>query len=219
MYNREKRRFAKLVLDKYKELNRVKKPGRYSEEFRRLRDYAEVLFLALKQKRAPLVTSNDILRAVFSLSKLKSNHESQLMYVARLAIAQIENLPPVEFDATFDCSVCSGTYRKVIIHGNKEVYFCSGCGYKGSADQHGFPNSMPAERTILRLREQFHSLIREARNYKVYEEEFYQLVAFELNIPLPLVHAGLCTSEFQMREMVFAARSVLTKVAPTELAA
>ncbi|MGR5296974.1 hypothetical protein ACPV5U_19065 [Vibrio mediterranei] len=219
MYNREKRRFTKLILDKYKELNRVKNPGRYSEEYRRIRDYAEVLFLALRLKRAPLVTANDIVRAVFSLCKSSSNHQSQLMYVARLAIAQIENLPPVEFDGAFNCPLCSGIYRKVNINGSSEAYVCSGCGYKGSVDQHGFPNSMPAERPTLRLREQFHRLIREARNYRVYEEEFYQLVAFEMNVPLPLVHAGLCTSEFQMREMVFAARKVLTKVVPSEMAA
>ncbi|MDF9399152.1 hypothetical protein [Vibrio sp. 1180_3] len=206
MYNREKRRFAKLIIDKYKELGRSVGSSRYSQEYRRLRDYAEVIFLAVGQKQSTLLTSSDIIQAVSRINA-PSEHVKQLEYTASLAISQLENLPAKVFSQIYPCH-CGGEYKL----GNDGSYLCDHCHYIGRSDQHGFPVSLPAPFAVRKLRREFHHLIREICKCYVSEDEAYQLIAFELKQPLPLIHAGLCLSEDKLKVMNSAARKVCSQL-------
>lgn len=204
MYSREKRRFVRSVINQYERLGRPKGRSRYCQENRRLRDYAEALFLALGQKRATLVTENDVQLAL-SLTEKPAHHEPQFRYVAQLAIGAITGETPKPFRGVFKCTMCDGNYQ----HTDDGHYACDGCGVIGQSDQHGFPNSLPASAEVRYLRGEFHQMIKHMQKHGVLMEEAYMLVADAARMPLPTVHAGLCTTKDEINRLIDSAKTVL----------
>ncbi|MFL7013584.1 hypothetical protein [Enterovibrio norvegicus] len=207
VYTREKRSFAKLVIEQYQTLGRPVGRGRFCEEYRRLRDYSEVLFLATGMKRASIVTPADIYLAVTTI-KLTPEHRQQMLYVAELAVSALTGGSATSFVGSFTCGVCGGEYSLT----STGSYHCNGCHAQGRSDQHDFPVSLPASASVRYGRKVFHELVREIRSHGVTEEEAYILVAFESRMPLPIVHAGLCTSETQIAALNKACNRVINQL-------
>lgn len=210
MYNREKRRFAKLILDQYKKLGRDEGNTRYCQENRRLRDYAEALFLGLRQKRATLITPEDV-QVAMTLLDIPEDHCQQMQYVAELAIGAITGANPRDFVGEFKCGNCGGKYKQAQVKGYIG-YRCDTCFCEGRADQHGFPISLPANRTVRSLRRKFHENIKTIGEFGVIPEEAYMLVAYEGQLSLPDVHAGLCTTQAAINKLINASKMVLQKL-------
>jgi len=205
-YNREKRKFCKLIIDQYKTLGRSIGPTKFSEEFRRLRDFGEALYLGIGNKPAEQVSRRDIEKALQKIGGEYDLYRQQLEYVAELAVGALEKRPAQHFSGVkIHCSKCGELYQLV----NAESYQCSGCGYKGKADQHGFPVSVPASDRVRELRHIFHKRIGELYDAGYTQEDSYMLVAFKTGIPLPLVHAGLITSEEILLDMIFECNDIL----------
>lgn len=209
MYSREKRRFAKLILDQYKGLNRSVVPTRYGTHHRRLRDYAEALFLALNQKPVASITEDDI-RLALSTMDMPTHHAPQMRYVANLAIGALRNEPPKPFEGIFPCTQCNGVYYRI-----DGEYRCDSCNSRGKEDQHGFPISFPASSQVRHARQVFHQSIKLIRERGFSVEESYMLVAYKLNMPLPLVHAGLCTKWEEISLLVNATKHILEQLNKT----
>ncbi|MFC5079654.1 hypothetical protein VTH8203_00825 [Vibrio thalassae] len=201
MYQREKRKFVSAIIGKYKELKRPVGKSRYSQEYRRLRDYAELLFIKTGKMRISLLQEQDLLKALLTTEMLPE-HKPQFEYVVALARCWLTREKAQPFYGEFQC-YCGGSYSA-----NANGYHCSKCGYKGYADQHGFPISMPGNAQTCYLRRQYHKEIDGICSCGANTEEAYQMVAFEMKLPLPMLHAGLITSPAMLREMVNAAKAV-----------
>lgn len=209
-HSREKRKFSKLVIDQYKTLNRSVGPSKFAQDFRRLRDFAEAIFFGIGDKTVESVTVKDIQEALREIGGSYDLYRQQLEYVGNLAISALQGKPAEHFQGVdITCSVCGGHY-----HLETDHYECSGCGYIGKADQHGFPVSVPASDRVKSLRHLFHRRVKELYASCYTQEECYMLVAYQTNTPLPLVHAGLVTSAELLLDMIHVCNETIIHTKP-----
>ena len=205
-YNRKKRMFCKLIIEQFKTIQ-DKPPSndyRYAKEHRKLREFSEQLFLACG--KAEHLKPSDVALAMI-ISADRSPVSPMFTYVGHLAISALTGGTSKAVSGSFVCSNCSGDYTR---HGNN--YVCDTCGYIGKADQYGFPVSLPANKSVRALRRRFHSLINSIRSHGLSMQDSYTLVSFESNVPLPLVHAGLCVTENQMERLINGCENVLKNI-------
>lgn len=208
MYQREKRRFAKLIIEQYKKLNNTEIPTKYGQDHRRLREYAEALFIAIMQKRVTLLKPSDIKMALGTqLASMPPEHAPQMRYVSYLAIGALTGESPLPFYGEYTCGNCGGLVRP-----SDGGFQCNNCLSRSRADQNGFPVSLPAKVAVREGRRSFHNNIRKISDLGVTCEEAYILIAFELKAPLPTVHAGFCVTESEIDKLVKASKMVIQKL-------
>lgn len=210
-YSRERRRFSKLVIDQYMTLGRSTGYNRHAKEHRRLRDYSEVLFLVVDRPSALGISVQDIEQALKSMNCPNDVHFQQLNYVAELAISALKGEAAEHFKGVnIPCEICGGQYHLV----TDLMYQCDKCGHQGRADQHGFPVSLPASPKVRHLRKVFHRKLEELGLWGYTKDDCYSLVAYKTRLPLPLLHAGLITSEHQLELMISACNSIVLHTEP-----
>ncbi|QFT13385.1 hypothetical protein [Vibrio sp. THAF190c] len=205
-YDRKKRLFAKLVIDQFKTVPNKPKANdfAYAQEHRKLREFSEQLFLASGKKEN--LSPSDVLLAMH-LSADRSDVAPMLSYVAHLAIGSMLGVKSTTFKGKFVCSCCSGIYER-----KGDSYQCDTCGYLGKVDQYGFPVSLPAKQPVRMKRRQFHQLIKEIKSFGLSMKDTYTLVSFEAKVPLPLVHAGLCTTSTEINRLISGCQTVLNNI-------
>lgn len=205
-YSRKKRIFCKLIIEQFKTVQ-DKPPAndyRYAKEHRKLREYAEQLFLVCGKSEH--LKPSDIAFAMIVHAD-QSAVSPMFTYVCHLAICALTGIASKPFYGSFVCSNCSGDYTR-----HRDKYVCDKCGYIGKADQYGFPVSLPANKSVRGMRRKFHSLIKMIRNHGLSMQDSYTLVSYESNVPLPLVHAGLCVTENQMKQLINGCENVLENI-------
>ncbi|EKO3611913.1 hypothetical protein M3914_003112 [Vibrio metschnikovii] len=207
MYQRERRRFTKMVLDQHQKLgHNAFSEKKYHQENRRLREYCEALFLALHKKKVTILKDRDVL---FALQRMQVplSHQPQMQFVANLALTALKGDMPTQFTANYRCSICGGNYALKDDH-----YQCDSCLSVGKADQNGFPNSFPACSKVRHGRRVFHDNVRKIVSMGVNTEEAYMLIAYVLKTPLPMVHAGYCVTEQEINTLIAASHVVIDKL-------
>jgi hypothetical protein len=204
-YSRKRRLFTKPIVGQFKQIQDASTDDTflYSSRLTKLREYSEELFLASGMKQT--LSMSDYLMALM-MSSGESKTSQMLSYATHLGLSSLSDTRPTHFSGHFECSVCGGDYHK-----SDEGYSCSGCGYKGRSDIYGFPVSFPASSEVRKGRTEFHELLKSLKRTGLSMQDCYQLIAFESKLALPLAHAGLCTTETEINQLINGCKIAISK--------
>lgn len=207
-YNRSRRMFTKRILEQFQTVKPTPPKGvsEYEATNTRLREFSELLFL--KAGCRGDISLSSVMYANVMMDK-DSVLKPIISYVAHLAITAFANEKAKPFVGSFDCTVCSGKYSL----SDEGHYSCDGCGFIGKADYHGFPNSFPANKAVRDKRRYFHELLSQImQTGGISVSDAYTLIAFEAEVPVPLAHAGYCTKEKEIEQLINGCINVLYKI-------